>query len=609
MSPVRRRRRTGFRPAVRRSTAVLRTRRARLWMLVAAGLAVVATAWCGWTVYRVYADLDEARDQAVIVQASIARGDVSGAQFANARFQELAQAVADRTDGLAWQLVELTPLVGDDARGLATISDVMSEVAGEGVAPILDSASQLNAGSFTPSAHQFPLDTIAGLVQPAAESSAIFTSASARLNAIDSDGFSAGLRRQLGVLRDQVDAVARTLQDAVRATRLMPSLLGGEGPRDYLLVFQNNAEVRATGGLPGVMSVIHAENGRVDITRQASAGAMGELDRPILPLTKVERTLFGKQLGTYFLDSNFTPDFPRAADLWRARWRHEAGDDIDGVFVIDPVAVSYLMGDAGVLQVDGRTLTRDNLVTEVEHLAYLRYDNQFEQDDFFNAVARAAFDGFAGGGGVPLEIVQGLARGVDEGRIRMHLFDDAQQEIIDGTAIAGELVDTATTHSPQVGVYLNDGTGAKMSVFLDYEVSVTSAGCDDGRQRLTGRLLITSATPPNVRTLPDMVTGFPDDGFADSVRKGDQIVVANVYAPVAGAIREVTIDGRRLEEPAIDRYGEREVISLGLPLAPRQSRTVTWSMVSGPDQTGPAVVSVTPGARSENESSVAPSTC
>ena len=63
----------------------------------------------------------------------------------------------------------------------------------------------------------------------------------------------------------------------------MPALLGGSGPRDYLLVFQNNAELRATGGLPGVMSLIHAENGRVDITRQASAGAMGELDEPVLP--------------------------------------------------------------------------------------------------------------------------------------------------------------------------------------------------------------------------------------------------------------------------------------------------------------------------------------
>jgi hypothetical protein len=595
-------------PTLRRKAAVLRTRPARLGLLVALGVGILGAIWCGWTAYRVYSDLDEAKDQATILEASISRGDIDGARQANERFQDLTESAGDRTDGIAWKIIEATPIVGDDAEGLGTISDVMSDLAQDGIAPILDSASQLNAGSFAPGRHQFPLDRIAGLVRPAAESSTVFTSAAARLHAIDSDGFSGPLQRQLDVLRDQVDTVSTTLQDAVRATKLMPRLLGGDGPKNYLLVFQNNAEVRATGGLPGVMSLIHAENGRVDITRQGSAGAMGELPKPVLPLTGEERSLYGPQLGTYFLDSNFTPDFPRAADLWRARWKLETGGDIDGVFVVDPVAVSYLLGPDGVLQVDGRSLTEQTLVTEVEHLAYLRYDNQFDQDDFFNAVARAAFDSFANGGGSPLSLVQGLMRGVDEGRIRMHSFHADDQAIIDGTAIAGELVET-TTHSPQVGVYLNDGTGAKMSFFLDHEVSVTSAGCDDGRQRLVARLRITSDTPADVRSLPDMVTGFKNDGFADSVRKGDQVVVANIYAPVDGAIQNIAFDGAALDDPAIDHYGDREVIALGIPLEPDQTRIITWSMVTGPDQTGPTDVSVTPGPRSEDESSVAPSTC
>ena len=607
MSPVRRRRRRGFRPALRRQAARLNTRPVLLGLAGAVVLGLLGLAWCGWTAYRVYADLKEAKDQALIVEAALARGDVDAAKRANQAFRDHTDAAARRTDGAVWGAFEAMPVFGDDAGGLATVADVLSTLGETGIPPLLDAATELNAGSYAPAAHQFPLDRIAALEAPAAESSAAFADAAARLGRLEPDGFFPALRNELDVLTDEVDRASATLETAERASRLMPQLLGGSGPRDYLLVFQNNAEVRATGGLPGVMSLIHAENGRVDITRQESAGAMGVLDKPVLPLSTDELSLYGRQLGTYFLDSNFTPDLPRAAELWRARWRLETGTDIDGVFVVDPVAVSYLLGTTGAMQVEGRTLNALTIVTEVEHFAYLRYDDQITQDGFFNAVAKTSFDVFANGQGDPVDLVQGLIRGVNEHRILMHLFAPEDQAEIAGTTIAGEVDDTASD-APEVGVYLNDGTGAKMSFFLDHEVQVTSVSCQDGRQKLAGRLRVTSDTPPDVRELPETVTGFTD-GFADSVQAGDQLVVADIYAPVGGTIRDLAFNGEALPNPAIDHHRGRDVVSVGLPLDPGQTRVVTWSMLTGPDQPGPTEVSVTPGARPENESSVAPTTC
>ena len=607
MSPVRRRRRSGVVPTLRRWREAGRTRPLLIGAAGALLVALIAIVWCGWTAFRIYSDLTEAKDEALILEAALQRGDVEGARQALRNLQDLTDIASDRTDGAAWRVVETLPVFGDDARGLAAVADVLSDLAESGIPPVLESAAQLNAGSFAPTDHQFPLDRIAALEAPAAESSAVFADAAERLGRIDSDGFAGPLQNELDVLREEVELTSATLETAVRATQLMPALLGGSGPRDYLLVFQNNAELRATGGLPGVMSLIHAENGRVDITRQASAGAMGELDKPVLPLSREELDLFGRQLGTYFLDANFTPELPRAAELWRARWQLETDTDIDGVFVVDPVAVSYLLESMGAMQVEDRSLTAQTIVAEVEHFAYLRYDNQVSQDGFFNAVARAAFDLFADGQGDPVQLVEGLIRGVNEHRILTHLFDPEEQGVVAGTTIAGEITD-AGTEIPQVGVYLNDGTGAKMSFFLDHEVQVTSASCADGRQNLTARLRVTSDTPPNVLELPETVTGFTD-GFADSVRPGDQIVVADLYAPAGGVIRDLAFDGERLPDPAIDHNAGRDVVSVGLPLRPGQTRIVTWSMVTGPGQTGPTEVSVTPGARPENESSVAPSTC
>lgn len=606
MSPVRRRRSHDLRSRLRRWTARFRTRPAKLVLAGVLVVGLLALAWCGWTAYRVYSDLKDARDQALILEAAVARGDLDGARQANASFQDATESAAGRTDGLVWGVFEALPVFGDDAEALATVADVLSDISESGIPPVLDSAAELNAGSYAPSDHQFPLDRIASLQEPATESSVVFADASDRLERIDADGLVSPLAEELDRLRDEVDVAAATLDTARRASELMPRLLGGEGPRDYLLVFQTNAELRATGGLPGVMSLIHAENGRVALTRQGSAGAMGELDEPVLPLTADELELYGRQLGTYFLDSNFTPDLPRAAELWRARWRLETGIDVDGVFVVDPVAVSYLLGTTG-MQVEGRTLTEQTLVTEVEHLAYLRYGDQVSQDGFFNAVADTAFAVFADGRVDPVDLVTGLIRGVNERRILMHTFVPDEQALIAGTTIAGEVEDVPTD-TPQVGVYLNDGTGAKMSFFLDYEVQVTSVSCENGRQTLAGRLTVTSDTPPNVAELPETVVGFTD-GFGDAVEPGDQLLVADLYAPVGGTIREIAFNGEPLPDPAVDRYRGRDVVSLGLPLDPEQNRIVTWTMVTGAGQTAPTEVSVTPGARSENESSVAPSTC
>ena len=97
------------------------------------------------------------------------------------------------------------------------------------------------------------------------------------------------------------------------------------------------------------------------------------------------------------------------------------------------------------------------------------------------------FEKFSSGAGNPQVVLEGLARGVDERRLLVHSFDEAEQERLAGSKIAGELPGSPTSR-PQVGVYLNDGTGSKMSYYLDYDVAVRSEGCQDDAQRLAGEM-------------------------------------------------------------------------------------------------------------------------
>ena len=110
--------------------------------------------------------------------------------------------------------------------------------------------------------------------------------------------------------------LSRALESARTAVDLAPAMLGGDGPRDYLMIFQNNAEIRATAGLPGSWAQVHVDDGRLELRRQGSAQSF-PAGAEVAPLTRGGDGL-RPELARYFQDPNFTPDFPRAAEVFDA---------------------------------------------------------------------------------------------------------------------------------------------------------------------------------------------------------------------------------------------------------------------------------------------------
>ena len=285
----------------------------------------------------------------------------------------------------------------------------------------------------------------------------------------------------------------------------MPGMLGRDGPRRYLVVFQNNAEVRATGGLPGAVAVVEADRGHIELlVQQIAASSFGQAPEPVLPLTTAEQAIYGDQLGTYFLDANFTPDFPRSAALWRARYEQQFRE-IDGVLAVDPVALGYVLGATRPVQAGDLTLTADNVVSTLLNRVYIEIQDPQVEDEVFQEVAKAVFDRVTAGVASSRSLLQALARGADEHRLYVHSFNPVEQAQLSGSEVAGELITDPRAH-PQVGLYLNDNTGSKMSYYLRNKVSVKGNNGTDGSQTLSGTARLASLAPAD-GSLPDSITG------------------------------------------------------------------------------------------------------
>jgi hypothetical protein len=163
---------------------------------------------------------------------------------------------------------------------------------------------------------------------------------------------------------------------------------------------------------------------------------------------------------------------------------------------------------------------------------------------------------------------------------------------------------TKASDRPQVGIYLNSGSASKMSYYLRYRARVQATWCKAGVQELAGSMSLTSDTPSDITSLPDYVTGGSDLGEV-----GTQLVIAQIYGPVGGTLKELKFDGKPAQVGQVSYHLGRPVYSAAVFLDPTQTSEVTWRMRSGPSQMGDVELSATPGVEPRNLSGSEPSAC
>ncbi|MSZ76994.1 MAG: DUF4012 domain-containing protein [Actinobacteria bacterium] len=568
-------------------------------------LLIVAAGWAGWRAYELRGELTEANSALGELRAAVDAGDDPAIQRAVDRLREHGERASEISGGITWSALAHVPVYGDDARGIKVASDVLADLTGDDLEPLIAASERID--TLLPVGGRVPIDAIVELQGPLADGHDALSRAYDDLVAQSSSGFSGALRVKYDELTAEIGRAERALAAADTAAQVLPDMLGGTVDKRYLLVFQNNAEARSTGGLPGAVALLAASDGRLSLGRQVAGQSFGTIRTPVLPLTAAETQIYGRLLGTDFRDANFTPDFPRAAALWQARWEQVYdGEPVDGVLAVDPVALSYLLGATGPVTVGGVTLTAENAVEELLSKTYARFPDPDDQDAWFRQVASAVFTAVTAGGGSGSDLLRALARGGSESRILVHSFDDVDQEELAGTRIAGELSDADGT-APQLGLYLNDFTQSKMSYYLDYDVDVSSTGCQDGVEQLTVSATFASTAPARGAGLTDYVTGGYD-GLG--LLRGSQVVAVRLYGPLGGDITGLAGDGASVDDFEVVQQDGRPVVTTFLPLGPGEQASIEWQVEAGSGQRGAPQVRLTPGARSGDDVvSIGPASC
>lgn len=167
----------------------------------------------------------------------------------------------------------------------------------------------------------------------------------------------------------EIQPYAEFMGPVLQITPGLPDLLGMNGPYTYLVLVQNNHELRGTGGFITGVGEVTVDRGQVTKLDFSDSYAVDNhaIDHPPAPAPLLKHM----NMDLLFLrDANWSPDLPTSARIIDTLYSRDTGQTVDGIVTLDLAAVSLIIGAVGPVTVPGleQPVTGQNVVNLIKEL-------------------------------------------------------------------------------------------------------------------------------------------------------------------------------------------------------------------------------------------------
>ena len=346
--------------------------------------------------------------------------------------------------------------------------------------------------------------------------------------------------RAVAQAREALGPAVDTLGRAETGLAAVSGLLGASGPRSVLVMLQNNAELRGTGGYTSSFATGRAQDGRLALDPLQDLIEVADppdVDRYLpAPEEYVEdyRTFGGN--STMWRTWNMSPHVPDSALVGARIAGAVTGRAPDVVVLLDVPAMGVLaaLGGTSISLPDGSSVQPSELTEAllVDSYAAAGTDGgaQVRRRVQLQAAATAAMGRLLGGEVPAAELARALVRLADQRHLAVWSARPEEQRALEQLGVAGQLTPLEGDDLSHVSV--NNVGANKLDVYVDREVSVL-AEVGPSSATVTQRVRFTNAAPEG---LVPYVAG--------EVRPG--VVVSRVELSLPPAARDLvpTIDGK-----------------------------------------------------------------
>jgi len=275
---------------------------------------------------------------------------------------------------------------------------------------------------------------------------------------------------------------------------LIPEIAGATGERKkYLVLFQNDNELRPTGGFLTAYSVIYIEDGKVTPEKSDDIYELDKKFKKRLPIPEALGRYLTTEKYWNLRDMNISPDFKESMDQFFANYSGLSGepDHIDGIIAVDTHLLTDLIEAVGPVEIAGygtfsaQTEPRCDCPQIIYALSeiitrptpYLRQDRKGILGPLMSSILSKIYSS-------PRTYMSDLFRialeDLEGRHIQMYFLDEKHQQAVETINAAGRLVGSDKAQDFLAIVNANLG-GAKSNLFIDYKVNQVVSAPENGR--------------------------------------------------------------------------------------------------------------------------------
>lgn len=298
----------------------------------------------------------------------------------NEAYREFSRGADDLSSwgGLLIDATRFIPGFSQAASGKnALLAGKYFSEAGISLAGIAEEISR-SKETYTQGAKISLLDFLKRVKPPLGEAAGSLALGNEALQKVNIDDVPREKRETFLLMRKNLPVLIGILKKFEQNETLLEELLGGNGPRKYLFLLQNNHELRATGGFIGSYALLDVNDG---VVRRFFVDGIfnpdGQLKENIVPPQPIQKISAGWSLH----DSNWFPDFPVSAEKAIFFYEKTGGPTVDGVITLTPTVMEKLLAVTGPITLPqyGLIVDAENFIPIIQEQVETKYDKEENQ--------------------------------------------------------------------------------------------------------------------------------------------------------------------------------------------------------------------------------------
>lgn len=287
---------------------------------------------------------------------------------ANADFAGIKQQVQSYNSTVI-SLVEILPTLGPKVAFANQLIEVGQNLS--------QAAAILSA---TANGDQSVTASLDGLAERVSNVATILAKANNTIALIPIDQLPPEYQDKITEIKKMLPALTGELRQAQSMFKVSTTLLGAQKLSRVLFVFQNNRELRATGGFVGSFAVADFDQGKMTKFELPGGGTYdvaGGLKTSIVPPYALQ--LLGNTWNMW--DANWWPDFPTSAKKIAWFYQKSGGTTVDAVIAVNSDVLQQLLAKIGPVEIPeyGLTVTADNVYDVIQQEVQVDYDKKLNQ--------------------------------------------------------------------------------------------------------------------------------------------------------------------------------------------------------------------------------------